>query len=401
MIEYKNVKIFTDNIEQQALQQIYTLQKTELFGDRPIRIMPDVHAGAGCVIGFTAEYTDKIVPNLIGVDIGCGMLVVKLGKVEIDLEKLDKVIKKNVPAGREVCAKGDKYCEDSKVNLRQLLVYDQLRNKEWLEASIGTLGGGNHFIELDVDEEDNKYLVIHSGSRNLGKQVAEIYQHLAIKTVNNHREERTKIVEQLKAQGKAQEIQQALANFKSANPKIPDDLCYLEGQQCSDYLHDMALCQKFATYNREAMAEKILVGLRLNKLKSYKHFHTVHNYIDIGNNLIRKGAVAAYEGQELLIPLNMRDGSILAVGKGNTDWNCSAPHGAGRIMSRSQAKKQLSLEEYTQSMEGIYTTTADLSTIDEAPQAYKPAQEIIDAVAETVDIISIIKPVYNFKASED
>jgi RNA-splicing ligase RtcB len=400
VIEFNNVKIFTDNIEQEALNQLHSVVDTKVFEDSKIRVMPDVHTGKGSVIGFTANLTDKVIPNIVGVDIACGMLTVPLGKVDIDLTKLDKIIKKNIPCGREVCEKSDKYYKDSKFNIRDLRCYEELKNKDRLEASIGTLGGGNHFIEVDIDEDDCKYLVIHTGSRNLGKQVAEVYQHKAIRTLNRHRDERLDIINKLKSEGKEQEIEQALKQFDSIKPKMPDELCYVEGESLEDYLYDMRICQKFATINRETIAEKILVGLRLNKLKNYKYFHTLHNYIDVDTRIIRKGAISALQGQKVLIPLNMRDGSIIGIGKGNEDWNYSAPHGAGRIMSRSQARKRLTVEEFQNSMNGIYTTTANESTIDEAPMAYKPAQEIIELIKDTVEIEKIIKPIYNFKAAE-
>ena len=366
-----DLKIFTDNIEGEALNQIYTLAKHPAFDGAKIRIMPDVHAGKGCVIGFTADLGDKVVPNLVGVDIGCGMLTVCLGKADVDFEKLDHVIRGNVPSGRGLQETGSKWTK-----LSQLRCYDALKEIDRVNRSMGTLGGGNHFIEIDKDEGNNKYLIIHTGSRNLGKQVAEYYQHLAV------------------------EIMQG----KNESKKVPKELCFLTEGYREDYLHDMKLCQEFASDNRYSIAAAILHGMNGKKnvdiLEKGISFETVHNYIDPETNIIRKGAIAAYEGQRVLIPMNMRDGCIIGIGKGNPDWNCSAPHGAGRLFSRSAAKDLITLEEFQESMEGIYTTSVNKSTIDESPMAYKPMEEIVDKIADTVEIESIIKPVYNFKAAE-
>ena len=381
----KDLKIFTSNIEDKAREQIDLLLEQEPFKDCKIRIMPDVHAGAGCVIGFTGNLGDKVIPNIVGVDIGCGMLCVELGNIDLDLKKLDEIIHNNIPSGMNVNDEVYEYFDISK-----LLCHKELKNKDgWLEKSLCSLGGGNHFIEVDIDEDNNKYLVIHTGSRNLGKQVAEIYQNKAI--------EYCSYKEEMK-----QEIQQKLIEIHKkyeGKTKLPKDLCYLEGQLRKDYLHDMKICQEFASKNRELIATKII-----NKLGLYlfieEHFETIHNYIDFEDNIVRKGAISAKKGEKVLIPINMRDGCIIGIGKGNDDWNCSAPHGAGRIMSRMQAKEPFNLDEYKESMKNIYTTSVNENTIDEAPFVYKPMKEIIDNIGDTVDIIKIIKPIYNFKANE-
>lgn len=395
-----DLKIFTNNIEQEALNQIYTLIKQPAFENCKIRIMPDVHAGAGCVIGFTADLGDKVIPNIVGVDIGCGMLTVELGKIDIDFEELDNAIRKRVPSGRNV--------HDGRVvkfyELQNLHCYRELKDAKRLERSIGTLGGGNHFIEIDTDTDGNKYLIIHSGSRNLGKQVAEYYQKLAIEIMQGKDklyEMQEKLIADYKAQGKRKEIEKAIKELhRKFNPNplgIPKELCYLTGKYREQYLHDMQICQKFAVENRKEMANAILDEMGLKKVSS---FETIHNYIEFGSNMVRKGAISAKDGEMLLIPINMRDGCIIGVGKGNEDWNCSAPHGAGRIMSRSKAKESVSLDEFEKSMEGIYTTSVNQSTIDESPMVYKPMEEIVENIKDTVDIIKIIKPIYNFKASE-
>lgn len=395
-----DLKIFTENIEPEALNQIYTLIKQPAFEDCKVRIMPDVHAGAGCVIGFTADLGDKVIPNIVGVDIGCGMLTVELGKIDIDFEELDKAIRKRVPSGKNV--------HDGRVvrfdELQDLYCYRELKDTKRLERSIGTLGGGNHFIEIDTDTEGNKYLIIHSGSRNLGKQVAEHYQKLAIEIMQGKDklfEMQEKLIADYKAQGKKKEIEKAIKELhRKFNPNplgIPKELCYLTGKYREWYLHDMQICQKFAVKNREEIARAILNEMGLRSVSS---FETIHNYIEFGSNMVRKGAISAKENEMLLIPINMRDGCIIGIGKGNEDWNCSAPHGAGRIMSRSKAKEMVPLDEFRQSMEGIYTTSVNQSTIDESPMVYKPIDEIVKNIEDTVEIVKIIKPIYNFKAGE-
>ena len=396
----RNLKIFTNNIEQEAINQINELLEQEAFKDSKIRIMPDVHAGKGCVIGFTGNLGDKVIPNIVGVDIGCGMLCVELGNIDLDLERLDKIIREYVPSGMNV-HENQRY---KFLELEQLYCYKLLKNKDnWLEKSMGTLGGGNHFIEIDVDGDDNKYLVIHTGSRNLGKQVAEIYQEKAIEYCSykeEMKEEKQKIIKEYKEQHREKEIQKKLIEISKkyeGKTKLPKDLCYLEGKLREDYLHDMKICQEFAVENRKEIAFIIMSKMNLDYIDC---FETIHNYISFEDNIVRKGAISAKKGEKVLIPMNMRDGCIIGIGKGNDDWNQSAPHGAGRIMSRGKAKETLNIADYKESMKNIYTTSVNEDTIDEAPFVYKPMQEIINNISDTVDIIKIIKPIYNFKASE-
>lgn len=398
-----DLKIFTDSIEPEALNQIYTLIKQPAFADCKVRIMPDVHAGKGCVIGFTADLGDKVIPNIVGLDVGCGMLCCEIGKTDIDYEKLDSVIREHIPAGRAV--------RDEEINfpqLEDLYCKEQLRNMEWLKCSLGTLGGGNHFCEVDEDSDGMKYLVIHTGSRNLGKQVAEIYQQMAIgdmQGTDKLAEESKKLIAEYKAAGRQKDIQRGLAELKRKwqpdKLNIPKELCYLTGEHREMYLHDMKICQEFARVNRRAIQDIIFYYMGWTFSRCFmERFQTIHNYIDHDTNIVRKGAISAKAGEKVLIPINMRDGCIIGVGKGNDDWNCSAPHGAGRIMSRSKAKENVSLEEYQESMKGIYTTSVSQSTIDESPMAYKSMDEILEHIKDTVEIVKIIKPVYNFKASE-
>ena len=396
----KDLKIFTQNIEQEAIDQINTLMEQPAFSDCKVRIMPDVHAGAGCVIGFTADLGDKVIPNIVGVDIGCGMRILDLGKIEIDYEKLDKAIRENIPCGREVHS-GRKV---KFPKIQELRCYRELKDTKRFERSIGTLGGGNHFIEIDEGTDGTKYLVVHSGSRNLGKQVADYYQNLAVELMQGKDElysKQEQLIAEYKAQGRRSEIQAALAELKRTwNPNplhIPKELCYLTGKYREDYLHDMAICQEFARLNRLHISLAILEAMDWGP---YGWFETIHNYIEFETNMIRKGAISAYIGEKVLIPINMRDGCIIGIGKGNEDWNCSAPHGAGRIMSRMKAKEVLSLDAFKEAMDGIFTTSVSAETIDEAPMVYKPMDEIIENIKDTVDILEIIKPVYNFKASE-
>ena len=393
-MEY-DLKIYADNIEPVALNQIYTLLAQPTFLGEKVRIMPDVHAGLGCVVGFTSTMKDKVIPNIIGVDIGCGMLCVELGKVDISFPALDDFIKGHIPSGSEV--RHEVLGTDL---INALYCKKSLRNMDRLEGSLGTLGGGNHFIEVDVDDKGNYYLVIHTGSRNLGLQVANIYQKMAVESCKKVAEsERVALIERLKKENRHQEIPDELKKLTDKyayKSKIPADLCYLDGEDMEKYMHDMRICQEFAVRNRKKIADEIIAFLNIRKFSS---FETVHNFID-DKGIIRKGAVPAHLGQKILIPMNMRDGCLVCIGKGNEDWNCSAPHGAGRICSRSEAKKLLSVEEFQNAMEGIYTTTATESTLDEAPQAYKPAQSIMNLISPTAEIIEVIKPVYNFKAAE-
>ena len=399
MIEIKgqvNTAIcFAKVIEDEAIEQIRRMCDYEFTEGSQIRIMPDVHAGKGCTIGTTMTVKDKAVPNIVGVDIGCGMYTVNLGKVEINMEQMDAAAH-FIPSGLNVW-EGRK----ERFDLLDLRCYRGLKDTRRLERSLGTLGGGNHFIEIDQAADGTKYLVIHSGSRNLGKQVAEFYQHLAI-DLNKGKEEyfakRDALIAEYKAAGRRSEIQAALKELKwqSREATIPEDLCFVYGQYLEDYLRDVEICQRFARRSRELMAEIILQQLGLEAVDA---FHTIHNYIDTDEMILRKGAIAAHEGEKVLIPINMRDGSVLAVGKGNPDWNFSAPHGAGRIMSRTAAKELLDLDEYRREMEGIYTTSVNEATLDEAPMAYKSLEDIIDVIGESVDIIEVLKPIYNFKAN--
>lgn len=413
----RDLKIFTDNIEQEAIDQINTLLEQPAFTDCKVRIMPDVHAGAGCVIGFTADLGDKVIPNIVGVDIGCGMFTVELGRIDtgindktdssivnyvtnIDYEKLDNVIRTCIPSGRNVHEEINYIFPE----LKNLRCYNKLKNIDWLERSMGTLGGGNHFIEIDEGFEGRKYLVIHTGSRNLGKQVADYYQNLAVELMIGRDKlayERDRLIAEYKDQGRSSEIQDAIKELRNTWRKktndISKELCYLTGKYRDDYIYDMKICQRFAKQNRLMIALKIMLSMGWYSIDL---FETVHNYID-ESNMIRKGAISAKKGEKVLIPINMRDGCIIGVGKGNEDWNYSAPHGAGRIMSRNKARESISMESFRESMEGIYTTSVCESTIDESPMAYKSMNEIINNIKDTVDILDVLKPVYNFKASED
>lgn len=382
-------------VEQDAIDQIKRMCDYEFTEGSQIRIMPDVHAGKGCTIGTTMTILDKAVPNIVGVDIGCGMYTVDLGKGDIDFEKLDEAAH-FVPSGFNIWEG-----RQERFDLEALRCYRSLKNTKWLERSLGTLGGGNHFIEVDEAQDGTKYLVIHTGSRNLGKQVADIYQQLAIdlnKGKETYFKEREEIIRTYKEQGRRSEIQAALQAISWAQrvATMPEDLCFLYGSFFEDYMHDVAICQKFATRNREKIAE---VLLERTGLAGGNAFHTVHNYIDTEEKILRKGAIAAHAGEKVLIPINMRDGSVLAIGKGNPEWNFSAPHGAGRIMSRTVAKNTLNLEEYKEAMKGVYTTSVNEATLDEAPMAYKSLEDIIDVIRETVDVIDVMKPIYNFKAN--
>ena len=367
---FNEAVVYANNIDSETKTQIKHLLDQEFVKNSIIRIMPDCHAGIGCVIGTTMTITDKIVPNLVGVDIGCGMLTIKLGKIDIIYKNLDNFIRQNIPAGLKVHSK----VQPLDVNIKKMKCFDELDRPEYYFQSVGTLGSGNHFIEIGVDDFDNKYLIIHSGSRHLGHQVAQYYQRKAKKYI---------------------EQQYLKRNIPSL---IPKDLCYLEGKDYQDYLHDMNICQQYASENRYRMAKKIFNYLNLS-IKNLDHFETIHNYINLKDMILRKGAISAYRGERVLIPINMKDGSIIAIGKGNKEYNYSAPHGAGRIISRRQAKQVLSLEKFERVMEGIYTTSISKDTLDEAPFVYKPMEEILENIQDTVEVLQIIKPVYNFKAN--
>lgn len=395
-----NLKIYTDEVDELAQKQISKLLAQPAFADAKVRIMPDVHAGKGCVIGFTADLGDKVIPNIVGVDIGCGMLTVNLGKNKPDFAALDEIMHRNIPNGKYVRREAIEPFEE----LQALHCLPRLEKVKRLECSLGTLGGGNHFVEVDTDTQDNYYLIIHSGSRNLGKQVCEIYQREAInqRAGRGDLSERVEtLIAELKAQKRFAEIQNSIRvlreEWHAALPDVPSDLCYLEGEARARYLDDMKICQRFALRNREVMAEIIVRSLGLNVQDM---FHTIHNYIDHESNIVRKGAISARAGEKLLIPINMRDGCIYGVGKGNEDWNQSAPHGAGRLMSRTQAFKLLSVEEFRAQMMGIYSTSVNARTLDEAPMAYKGMDAILRHIGPTVDVVDIFKPLYNFKAEE-
>ena len=384
----KDVKIFASVIDEVTKKQINEAATCDAYNGCSIRIMPDCHAGIGCTIGSVIKFDGRVVPNTVGVDIGCGMLVTNLGKVDIDLAVLDRVVTERIPSGFAI--------HESPVVQTDLfddLNCKQVIDRKYMLCSIGTLGGGNHFIELDEDNEGRKYLVIHSGSRNLGVKVCNFWQEKAIANLTDDSSVRNELISRLKAEGRQKEIGEELK--KLTKPQINKDLAYIEGADLADYLADMRTCQHYAAMNRETMANIICQTLGL----SYEdRFTTIHNYIEIETNIIRKGAISAKRGEKVIIPMNMRDGSLICVGKGNQDWLCSAPHGAGRIMSRAQAFKSLGMEEFRQSMEGIFTTSVCEGTLDEAPMVYKSADVIRKDIEPTVDIVNVIKPLWNFKA---
>lgn len=387
------VKVFAETFENEAYEQVKALANFEPYQNAKIRIMPDSHAGKGCTIGTTMTIIDKVTPNLVGVDIGCGMLVIELKEREIDLEELDMVIHEHIPSGFNT-------------HLTPILSFDfkNLRSAEHVNVeranlSIGSLGGGNHFIEVDKSEDGRLYLVIHSGSRNLGVGICSYYQNLACDKFNNMADNNMAdnkkiIIESLKAHGREKDINAEIRKLKK--PKFSKELAYVEGQDFEDYINDMELVQQFASLNRKTIAELIVGYMGWQTVDS---FETIHNYIDTKNMILRKGAVSAQKDERFIVPINMRDGSLICIGKGNDDWNCSAPHGAGRLMSRSYAKEAISMDEYRDAMNGIYTTSVNEDTIDEAPQVYKPIGEIIHAISPTADIVEVIKPIYNYKAN--
>lgn len=423
-IEGHDVKIFTDNIEDAAVEQIERLLSVGVFNDCKIRIMPDVHAGAGCVIGFTGNLGKRVIPNIVGVDIGCGMQVLKFRPAaEIThYEWLSDYIRKNIPSGRDVndlshideCfsrCEIDGFYGEAKKLVKSLYCFRELKDVKRLYASIGTLGGGNHFIEVDVDDEGYMYIVIHTGSRNLGNQVANIYQRLAIKNRSGWDKlmaRQNEMITEYKASGRKNELQDAIRDLHNSfkmnnNPDIPNELCYLEGHDRENYLHDMRICQEWANINRKLILSKMVRWFVQNGIitdeSEMTSFKSVHNYIDDGD-MVRKGAISAGKGEMCIIPLNMRDGSLICVGKGDEEWNCSAPHGAGRIMSRTKAFNTLSMDDFRQEMRNVWSDTVCEETLDESPMCYKPSKEIIENIGDTVEIISTIRPVYNFKAAE-
>ena len=392
--KYNTAVCFAKVIEQEAIDQIRRMCDCPFTEGSRIRIMPDVHAGAGCTIGTTMTIKDKAVPNVVGVDIGCGMYTVDLGREDLDFARIDEAAH-FIPSGMNVW-EGRR----ERFDLTGLECFRDLKDTARLERSLGTLGGGNHFIEVDRAKDGTNYLIIHTGSRNLGLQVARIYQNLAIELHSGKEEylrQREELIKSYKEQGRRNEIQQALKELKwdRQEADMPEDLCCLYGVYLDRYLHDVEICQDFARRSREKMAEIIMDRAGLS---GGDGFHTIHNYIDTSEMILRKGAIAAHKGEKVLIPINMRDGSVLAIGRGNPEWNMSAPHGAGRLMSRTKAKEDLSLEEYQKTMEGIYTTSVNESTLDEAPMAYKSLDDIIDVIRDSVDVVDVMKPVFNFKA---
>lgn len=400
--KFNEAKVFTDVVDETSLEQIRTLCDQEFTSGAKIRLMPDVHAGAGCTIGTTMTIKDKIVPNLVGVDIGCGMetLCIKADSEvseTFDGAKLDKIIRKNIPSGFKIRKFPHEFVSQ--------VEWNNIKgnfNKSRARLSLGTLGGGNHFIEADRDDEGNLYIVVHSGSRHAGLEIADYYQEMAWKQLNGNCEvDKKRLIETLKAEGREQEIQARLEELNAQIlTNVPKDLAYVSGELFDDYINDMRIMQHFAMLNRKAMIQTISVGLRLKKEDIIDQFTTIHNYIDTENMILRKGAVSAQKGEKLLIPINMRDGSLICIGKGNEDWNCSAPHGAGRIMSRGKARKELSMEEFKAEMSGIWSSTVNLDTIDEAPMAYKTMDDIVANIGPTAEIVKVIKPIYNFKAAD-
>ena len=403
--KYSYAKVFTDVVDEKSLQQIQSLCDQDFARDCRIRLMPDVHAGAGCTIGTTMTINDKIVPNLVGVDIGCGMEVLCI-KADSEVsqnfkgEEFDKVIRMNIPSGFNIRTSPHKFADQ--------VEWDKILgclDKDRAKLSLGTLGGGNHFIEADRDDEGNLYIVVHSGSRHAGLEIANYYQEQAWLTLENERKEKSNVkdyAKKLKAEGiEEKNIPELLKEFKLNIPKkIPRDLAYVSGALFDAYINDMKIMQHFAMLNRKAMIEAICEGLHVKEGDVMEQFTTIHNYIDIQNMILRKGAVSAQKGEKLIIPINMRDGSLICVGKGNEDWNYSAPHGAGRLLSRMEAKEQLKLEEFQAEMSGVCSSSVNLETIDEAPMAYKKMEDIVNNIAPTAEIVKVIKPIYNFKAGE-
>lgn len=395
--KYNEAKIFTDVVDETSIAQVMLLLNQEFVAGSKIRLMPDIHAGAGCTIGTTMTITDKVVPNLVGVDIGCGMETIRIKEKHMELQKLDKLIYEKIPSGFQVREKTHRYFEQ--INLKDLHCYRYI-NPVRAEKSLGTLGGGNHFIEANRDDEKGLYLVVHSGSRHLGLEVAEYYQQEGYRALNGcAKKDIEDLIAELKAQGREKEIQksiQALKNTKRTS--VPKALAYVFGDLFEQYIHDMKIVQTYAMLNRQAMMDELVKGMKLHVTEQ---FTTIHNYIDTDSMILRKGAVSAKKGEKLLIPINMRDGSLICIGKGEEDWNESAPHGAGRLMSRSLAKESFTVSEFKKQMDGIYTTSVNKDTLDECPMAYKSMEDIVGNIGDTVEIVKVIKPIYNFKAGSE
>ncbi len=393
--KYNEAKIFADTADEASAAQVRLLLDQEFTAGSKIRMMPDIHAGAGCTIGTTMTVTDRLVPNLVGVDIGCGMETVVLKEKHLELQKLDKLIYEKIPSGFQVREGTHPYFEQTA--LEELYCWKQIDQKR-SEKSLGTLGGGNHFIEVDQDEQGVNYLVIHSGSRHLGVEVAEYYQQEGYKALNGStKKDIDKMIEEFKAQGRQKEIQKSIVERKqTVRTDVPKNLAYVSGELFDQYIHDMKIVQDYARLNRLAMLREIVKGMKLHLTDQ---FTTIHNYIDTESMILRKGAVSAKKGERLLIPVNMRDGSLICVGKGNADWNESAPHGAGRLMSRSAARQSFTVSEFKKQMSGIYSTSVNQETLDECPMAYKAMDDIVKHLSDTAAIEKVIRPIYNFKAS--
>lgn len=427
--KYNKAKVFATVVENECISQITEICNQKWLEGCQISIMPDTHAGKGATIGTTIKLKDKVSPSLVGVDISCGMLAVEIPKsLNLNLEKIDKFINDNIPAGFEVNKENFKGIYYGFI--KNLKCYDKLKNIDHIEKSLGSLGSGNHFLEINESNIGQRYLVVHSGSRNLGKQVADIYQDIADEHCNRTISERNllkkELIKKLKDQGKSNEIQKALEEFNKQNTKkklLAHDLCYLEGQDMKDYLHDCLICNRYASLNRRIIVQRILdfivedngykncavwideyqahqfeFGFENNQIdiRSYG-WETIHNYIG-DDNILRKGAISAQQGEKVIIPINMRDGSIIGIGKGNPDYNYSGPHGAGRLMSRKTAKDSITLKDFEDTMKSVYTSSVCQSTVDESPMAYKGIDDILENIADSVEVLDIVKPIYNFKA---
>ena len=392
--KFNEAKIFTNVVEDSAIEQIKEMCDFVAFEDCKIRIMPDVHTGKGCTIGTTMTIKDKVVPNMVGVDIGCGMDLVQIAEKDVDFEKLDSIVHKHIPSGRKCRNVAHDFSKE--IDLTKLHCKDKV-NMDRAKKSIGTLGGGNHFIEMDKDDDGNLYVVVHSGSRHLGNEVALLYQKMAYEQLKeNEKILLDKKVQQLIEQEKFDEIDKVKREVKKEFEEIPKAMAYVSGKLFDDYIHDMKIVQKFAVLNRKAMIDTIIEKMGFTKVDE---FTCIHNYIDTDNMILRKGSVSAQKGERILIPINMRDGSLICVGKGNSDWNYSAPHGAGRVLSRMKATETLKMSDFQNAMKGIYTTSVSKNTLDESPMAYKNIEDIVNNIGETAEIVKQIKPVYNFKAN--
>lgn len=394
--KYATAKVFTDVVDNESISQVINLLNQPYIEGSKVRMMPDIHAGAGCVIGTAMTISDKICPNLVGVDIGCGMETIRIKETFIEPQKLDKVISSEIPSGFEIRKNPHRFAKG--IDLSALYCAKKIK-LDRAYNSIGTLGGGNHFIEANKDKDGHIYIVVHSGSRHLGLEIANLYQEAAYTSLTSYgKDEIEKIIEELKTAGRQKEIQSVLKSLKAKHSPIPKPLAYVEGELFEQYLHDMHIAQQYANLNRKAMMDTIVKAMGFHV---EEQFTTIHNYIDVENMILRKGAVSAQAGERLLIPINMRDGSLVCTGKGNEDWNCSAPHGAGRLMSRSEAKQTFTVSEFKKQMDGIYTTSVGRSTLDECPMAYKDMEDIVNNIEPTVTINSVIKPIYNFKAGDE